>query len=468
VAKENADRMLALASSLGVAVRPHVKTHKTEAVALLQTGGAKRGITVSTLAEAEFYADRGWDDILYAVPLTPDKIASAAKLTAQLGRFIVCVDNKAHVDAILAHGPVASTTSDDDDNEEVEGQEAGTVYKPWQVALMVDCGYHREGVDPFDPSALKQALGLVQRLDGGHTDDDERGGVVPTSLFHGLYTHGGHSYDAAAGDVAAVRACSAQERDAVVYLAQELRKAKQEWGPMTKVATTTTTAAVASWPGMVSVGSTPTCALPPLNGLGGVTEIHPGNYVFYDTAMFTLGACSRSPLTLRTTRAEQEEERADAGGRASSSLSSSSAMKEGSLDDIAVRVLTRVVGHYPKSNTLLVDMGWTAQGGGQGKDLNYGAFTHIVGEDVGPTSGKVEELCRTGAAPLGLKVACLKQECGEVTSTDGSPLDFSRFPVGCILAFAPYHSCATGHNHPSLLVLEGDQVVDELEVAKGW
>jgi hypothetical protein len=63
VASANAARMLASAKALGVAIRPHVKTHKTVELALLQTGGVRKGITVSTLAEAAFFADRGWDDI---------------------------------------------------------------------------------------------------------------------------------------------------------------------------------------------------------------------------------------------------------------------------------------------------------------------------------------------------------------------------------------------------------------------
>lgn len=38
------------------------------------------------------------------------------------------------------------------------------------------------------------------------------------------------------------------------------------------------------------------------------------------------------------------------------------------LEDVAVRVLTRVIGHYPHRNQLLVDCGWTAlshDGGGR-------------------------------------------------------------------------------------------------------
>ena len=39
------------------------------------TGGSRRCIVVSTLAEACFYADHGYDDILYAYPLPFDKVA---------------------------------------------------------------------------------------------------------------------------------------------------------------------------------------------------------------------------------------------------------------------------------------------------------------------------------------------------------------------------------------------------------
>lgn len=38
------------------------------------TDGTKRCIVVSTLAEAEFYANAGFDDILYGYPLSPNKL----------------------------------------------------------------------------------------------------------------------------------------------------------------------------------------------------------------------------------------------------------------------------------------------------------------------------------------------------------------------------------------------------------
>lgn len=135
---------------------------------------------------------------------------------------------------------------------------------------------------------------------------------------------------------------------------------------------------------------------------------------------------------------------------------------------MAVRILTRVVGHYPKSNTLQVDMGWTAQGGGQGKTLHYGAFTHTAWSPKPRGSASSGGGHENGDPAAGLQLQGMSQEMGEVSTADGSPIDFEAFPVGTVLAFVPYHSCAAGHCHPSLLVLEDGLVLRELEVAKGW
>ncbi|HEX7193255.1 MAG TPA: DSD1 family PLP-dependent enzyme, partial [Thermoanaerobaculia bacterium] len=75
-------RQKALAS--GVAFRPHVKTHKTIEIGRLQHGGKAGPITVSTLAEAEFFADAGFSDITYAVPIPPEKLARAAALVGRI------------------------------------------------------------------------------------------------------------------------------------------------------------------------------------------------------------------------------------------------------------------------------------------------------------------------------------------------------------------------------------------------
>ena len=309
-------------------------------------------MVVSTLAEAEFLADGGFDDILYAVPLSPDKLPHALALNEKLDAFHVLLDHEVQVAALIDGIPDGS--------------------KPLSVYVAVDCGYHRDGVDPEDEASVE----LIKRLDG-----------AATTIFAGIYTHAGHSYDAPDAD--AVRRIAEQERQVTVGFAAKLRRAGLR---------------VAS----VGVGSTPTCSLPPAD-LEGVDEMHPGNYLYYDITQVSLGACS--------------------------------------VEDVAVRVLTRVVGHYPKSNTLLIDCGWTGASA-QGKELGYGGF---------PDHPE-------------LRIRAFKQECGEVTSADGSPIDYHRFPIGTVLAIAPYHSCAATQQHRVVHLLEDDRktISDSWTICKGW
>lgn len=351
VARRNAERMLARSKDLGVALRPHVKTHKTIEGALLATGGERSRITVSTLAEARFFADGGFDDILYAVPITPDKLDEAAGLTARLQDFHVMVDHPGQLDALLARAAPAAS-------------------KPWSVVIMVDCGYGRDGVDPDADASVALAKRVAE---------------APTAKLAGIYTHGGHSYDASS--VADVVAIGEAERDAVVGLAKKLKAAGVQCGE-------------------IGVGSTPTSSNPPSN-LAGVTEMHPGNFLYYDMMQVQLGSCKQ--------------------------------------EDIAVRVCTRVIGQYERHNTLLIDCGWTGASA-QGKEQGYGAIL--------------------GHPELTIKV--FKQEAGEVGSADGSPLDFSRYPIGTILQILPWHSCAATHQHTHVNAVEKGRLVGKWQQVRGW
>lgn len=351
VARRNAERMRKRCESLGTALRPHVKTHKTVEGALLQTGGVRRHIAVSTLAEAAFFADANFDDILYAVPITPDKLEQAAGLTVRLEAFHVMVDSADQVDGLLA-------------------RPAPSPEKRWSVVLMVDCGYGRDGVDPDAEASLELARRIAE---------------APSASFAGIYTHGGHSYGATS--VEEVVAIAVAERDAVVRFSKRLRAAGVACA-------------------MVGVGSTPTCSNPPKD-LEGVTEMHPGNYLYYDMMQVKLGSCS--------------------------------------IGDVAVRVCTRVIGQYPERNMLLVDMGWTALSM-QGAEHDYGAI-----------DGHPE-----------LRVKKLKQEAGEVGTADGSPIDFSKHPVGSVLQILPWHSCAATHQHTATHLLEDGELRGQWKQVRGW
>lgn len=64
------------------------------------TGGTRRRIVVSTLAEARFFADGGFDDILYAYPLPFDKVEECAALAERLESFQVLVDSPEALDLL--------------------------------------------------------------------------------------------------------------------------------------------------------------------------------------------------------------------------------------------------------------------------------------------------------------------------------------------------------------------------------
>src|SRR5664279_3615428 len=69
IVERSAARMARAMAERGVALRPHVKTHKSVALARIQLDHGARGITVGTLGEAEVMADGGIDDIFLAYPV---------------------------------------------------------------------------------------------------------------------------------------------------------------------------------------------------------------------------------------------------------------------------------------------------------------------------------------------------------------------------------------------------------------
>lgn len=175
----NCAAMAARAHGLGVALRPHMKTHKCIEIGRLQVQGHFGGITVSTLAEARYFRDGGFEDITLAVPIAPARVSEAVAL-----RLNLLVDSSEAIDAI----------------EAVDFEGSVRVY------LKVDCGYGRAGVSPES----EHGVVLARRLAGSGSVD-----------FRGLLTHGGQSYDCV--DAAGILAVARTERDVVVAFAERLR-----------------------------------------------------------------------------------------------------------------------------------------------------------------------------------------------------------------------------------------------------
>lgn len=90
--ERNLARMSAHVARLGARLRPHIKTHKCPLIARKQVAGQFGGITISTLAEGFAFAEAGFDDLLYAVPIEPGKFGRICQLARQVRRLAVLTD----------------------------------------------------------------------------------------------------------------------------------------------------------------------------------------------------------------------------------------------------------------------------------------------------------------------------------------------------------------------------------------
>jgi D-serine deaminase-like pyridoxal phosphate-dependent protein len=153
VLRGNVDAMAAHARDLGLALRPHAKTHKSVEVARLQLAAGAVGLTVATVSEAEVLVDAGCLDLFVAYPLWVDG-ARGARLRALAERATVAVgvDSVEGARALAAQGP-------------------GTA-----VLVEVDSGQHRTGVRPDEAGAVAEGA--------------TRAGLD----VRGVFTFPGHSY----------------------------------------------------------------------------------------------------------------------------------------------------------------------------------------------------------------------------------------------------------------------------------
>jgi D-serine deaminase-like pyridoxal phosphate-dependent protein len=214
----------------------------------------------------------------------------------------------------------------------------------------------------------------------------------------GVMTHAGSSYDLHTPE--ALTALAEQERSGCVRAARRLRDAGLPCDA-------------------VSVGSTPTALS--AGKLDGVTEVRAGVYVFFDLVMRNVGVCS--------------------------------------ADDIALSVLTTVIGHQPEKNWVIVDAGWMAMSRDRGtsrqtQDFGYG---QPCGLDGTPITDWV--------------LSSANQEHGILSPVDetGQTINAAtRFPLGTKLRILPNHACATGAQFPEYHALSADGETTEWSRFHGW
>jgi D-serine deaminase-like pyridoxal phosphate-dependent protein len=345
VVERNLARMAERARKLGVQLRPHAKTHKCPELGLRQMAHGAVGLTVATLAEAEAFVDAGVKDITWAFPIDPTHIVHAQRIAARPHTTLrVITDDLATARALGGSG--------------------------LHVWLKVDSGTHRAGVDPTSPYAMDVAQEL------GRED-----GLV----FDGILTHSGHAYKTRNHTEAA--AVAEQERLVMVQFAKRL--------------------VVAGVPVRgVSVGSTP--AMAAVKDLTGVTEVRPGNYVFYDRTMVLIGCC----------RAR----------------------------DVGVTVLATIVSHQPGADHCVMDAGALALSKDPGP-------AHL---DLAPSFGDVRR-------HRALHVASMSQEHGVVR---GSAAALRKMHVGDRIEIVPNHSCLAVAHFDDYHVMRDGREIDRWKIRR--
>ncbi|SDU88149.1 DSD1 family PLP-dependent enzyme [Pseudomonas mucidolens] len=167
----------------------------------------------------------------------------------------------------------------------------------------------------------------------------------------------------------------------------------------------------------VSVGSTPT-ALSAVH-LDGVTELRAGVYVFFDLVMHNVGVCQ--------------------------------------LDELALSVLTTVIGHQPEKGWIITDSGWMAMSRDRGTQSQQCDFGYGL---VCDTEGKLID---------GLQLRSANQEHGVASFEEGQQVEIEQqFPIGTRLRILPNHACATGAQYQAYEALDENGEISLWPRLNGW
>ncbi|RBB40325.1 DSD1 family PLP-dependent enzyme [Burkholderia reimsis] len=232
--------------------------------------------------------------------------------------------------------------------------------------------------------------------DAGLLIDVGRALVDGGLVLGGVLAHAGSSYEYSTPE--ALAAIAEQERSRTVQAAERLR------------------AAGLPCP-VVSIGSTPTALA--ARHLDGVTEVRAGVYVMFDLVMHNIGVCD--------------------------------------LSDIALSVLTTVIGHQEEKGWAIVDAGWMAMSRDRGtqrqaRDFGYGQVCTEHGDVLGD-----------------YVMSAANQEHG-IVSRAGAPDSgiAQRFPIGTRLRILPNHACATGAQHPEYQAIGDDGSAQAWPRFYGW
>lgn len=349
----NIERVQKLADAAGARLRPHAKTHKSPAIARWQIERGAAGICCAKLGEAEVFVQAGIHRIRLPYPINP---SNAARVIALMDR--------ASLSIVVDHPGVARGWS----------EAMNRVGRTLDVLIKVDVGFHRCGIDP----AAADALDFIRTIS-----------TLPGLRLRGLLSHAGHGYQAASdGELAALA-----RREAEI-LAELRDRAARAGIPIDEL----------------SVGATPTLRFTALMARQhGLTEVRPGNYVYFDRTQVALGAAT--------------------------------------LGDCALTVLATVVSK-PAADRIILDCGSKTLSSDQARGF-------------APTPGYGAVLTATGSAiDENLTIERLSEEHATLRVNGATPLE-----PGDRVRVLPNHSCVVSNLVDVVQLVDGDHVIETLPVA---
>ena len=231
VLARNLERMASYTAAHGLALRPHVKTHKSPRLAAEQLRLGAVGVTCATPYEAAVMSEVADDVLLAYPPVGAARLARLMRLDPRV-RLTVALDSGEALAALAA----AAREAD----------------RPAGVYVEMDLGMRRVGL-PDVEQAIALAHQVVERS-------------APLELA-GLAFYPGH-----------IRESVGEQDAALERLARELGAALAAFER------------AGLRPPVVSGGSTPTAWR--AHEVPGVTEVRPGTYVFNDRTTAQIGACA--------------------------------------------------------------------------------------------------------------------------------------------------------------------------------
>ena len=230
ILSQNLDRMASYAALHSLALRPHIKTHKSARIAAEQMERGAAGLTCATMREMEVMSDVAGDLLLAYPPVGDARLARLMSLPESV-KPIVSLDSRFAVEQLAITARAAD-------------REIG-------VYVEIDLGMHRVGVQTPD-----EAVALARLV-------DERSSL----RFAGIAFYPGH-----------IREHISEQDRSISELGERLARftrALDDAGLHADV---------------VSGGSTP--AAWRMHEVPGITEVRPGTYVYNDRITVDSGACT--------------------------------------------------------------------------------------------------------------------------------------------------------------------------------